>query len=322
MFLAECDLSHGVPHLQFASWVSDIFHLLCFNLKLPLAGNVAIAGATFKHHLLHFGEASLRGSNCFIKLFGAHKTQEKWGIFSLILRFQTLHYHLEFLDIPKQRACKCTKSEAYCGSDEWMMSLLEQMCSSISRHVVSFFQLSSFSCSTGWANRWSFSLGTHPPHGAFSTETLKDSHLMIESHVIKDNFTIKCCSGHELWCMAGTPRKTLVERRYAPKFPIQWVWPKLGWARKMSLYSLLGPRRQSGGGGVQLHPKNWTFQIWFTGWQFPSLFSSSMSSGDVALLKEVDIGKRAVGTEQACLSNPCIILAQSARCRDMLGNVS
>ena len=26
------------------------------------------------------------------------------------------------------------------------------------------------------------------------------------------------------------------------------MWPKLGWARKMSLYSLLGPRRQSGGG--------------------------------------------------------------------------
>ena len=164
-----------------------------------LAGNVAIAGATFKHHLLHFGEASLRGINCFIKLFGAPGYPRKNGIFfAWFLRFQTLHHHLEILDIPKQRACKCTKSEGYYGSEEWMMSLLEQMCSSISRHVVSFFQLSSFSCSTGWANRWSFSLGTHPPHCAFSTETLKDSHLMIESHVIKENFTIKCCSGHEL----------------------------------------------------------------------------------------------------------------------------
>lgn len=44
-------------------------------------------------------------------------TQRKHGIFRLILRFQTLH-HLEILDIPKRRACKCTKSEGYYGSEE------------------------------------------------------------------------------------------------------------------------------------------------------------------------------------------------------------
>ena len=193
--------SHGVPHLQFASWVF-FFSLAMFQLEtstLPavfgqemLQSRVQPSNITFSILVkLHFEAATAVCS--FLGLL----TQRKHGIFRLILRFQTLH-HLEILDIPKRRACKCTKSEGYYGSEEWMMSLLEQMCSSISRHVVSFFQLSSFSCSTGWANRWSFSLGTHPPHGAFSTETLKDSHLMIESHVIKDNFTIKCCSGHEL----------------------------------------------------------------------------------------------------------------------------
>eukprot|EP00435_Cladocopium_sp_Y103_P040061 s1349_g10.t2 len=46
------------------------------------------------------------------------------------------------------------------------------------------------------------------------------------------------------------------------------VWPKRRWGPNMSLYSLLGPRRP--------------------GWEFPSIFSNSMSSSDVALLKEVE----------------------------------
>lgn len=71
---------------------------------------------------LHFEAATVVFS------FLGFRKPNKNGTFSL----------LEVLDIPKQKACKCTKSEGYYGSEEWMMSLWEQMCSSISRHVVSF----------------------------------------------------------------------------------------------------------------------------------------------------------------------------------------
>ena len=54
----------SLPAVEFL--ISETLDMLQLDTSMAssfLAGNVAIAGATFKHHLLHFGETSLRGSN-------------------------------------------------------------------------------------------------------------------------------------------------------------------------------------------------------------------------------------------------------------------
>ncbi len=118
----KCQMCAVCLQLSFWYLSLDMFQLDTSMASSFLAGNVAIAGATFKHHLLHFGEASLRGSNFGEAFWGS--SPNKNGTFSLILRFQTLHYHPESLLFPNKEHTPKVKGTS--GSEEWMMSLLEQ----------------------------------------------------------------------------------------------------------------------------------------------------------------------------------------------------